>query len=198
MAHRVERVGDDDQDRVGRLRDASRSPSATIFSFVVTRSSRLIPGSRGTPAVIDDDGRAGRLLVAVRADDVRLVAEHRAHLVDVERLPLRQALLDVDEHDVGVVAASRAPARTCADVAGADDGDLRLLIRAAPSFSISASATSLVPTAVGSSRRRLHVVRDALALADQLGDRLLEPVGRLVLARGGGASASPTAAARSG
>ena len=26
--------------------------SATIFSFVVTRSSRLIPGARGSPAVI--------------------------------------------------------------------------------------------------------------------------------------------------
>ena len=57
--------------------------------------------------------RAGRLLVAVRADDGRLVAEHGAHLVDVERLALRQALLDVDEDDVGVVAL----ASTCAHVA---------------------------------------------------------------------------------
>ena len=31
---------------------ASRATEPTIFSFVVTRSSRLIPGERGRPAVI--------------------------------------------------------------------------------------------------------------------------------------------------
>ena len=72
-----------------------------------------MPGLRGTPAVIDDDVGAGGLLVAVRARDVRLVAEHGAHLVDVERLALGQALLDVDEDDVRVVAA----ASSCAHVA---------------------------------------------------------------------------------
>ena len=130
--------------------------SFTIFSFVATRSSRDMPGERGSPAVIDDDRRAGRLLVAVRADDVRLVAEHRAHLVDVERLALRQALLDVDEDDVRVVARGEHLRARRADVAGADDGDLpsgcscgRTL---ASSFSMIASATWLVPTAVGSSR----------------------------------------------
>ena len=63
--------------------------SLTIFSFVETRSSRDIPGERGRPAVMTTTDRAGRLLVAVRAGDVRLVAEHGAHLVDVERLALR-------------------------------------------------------------------------------------------------------------
>ena len=71
-----------------------------------------------------DDLRAGGLLVAVRARDVRLVAEHGAHLVDVERLALRQVLDDVDEHDVRVVARGQHLRAGRADVAAADDGDL--------------------------------------------------------------------------
>ena len=51
--------------------------SATIFSFVATRSSRLMPGPRGTPAVITTTLEPADVLVAVRADDVRLVAEQR-------------------------------------------------------------------------------------------------------------------------
>src|SRR5438876_709709 len=75
----------------------------------------------------------------------------RGQLVDVERLALRQALLDVDEHDVGVVAQREHLCAGRADVAGAHDGDLPPAAHAW-SFAISASATSLVPTAVGSLR----------------------------------------------
>ena len=67
---------------------------------------------------------AGGLLVAVRAGDARLVAEHRACLVDVERLALRQALLDVDEDDVGVVALREHLRAGRTHVSGADDRDL--------------------------------------------------------------------------
>ncbi len=114
-----------------------------------------MPGRAREAGGDHDDRGAGGLLVAVRADDVRLVAEHGAHLVDVERLALRQPFLDVDEHDVGVVAVGEHLRARRADVPRADDGDLRVArSRLAPlsSFSISASATSLVPTAVGSSR----------------------------------------------
>ena len=95
----------------------------------------------------------GALLVAVRAEDVRLVAEHRSHLVDVERLALRQPFLDVDQDDVGVVARRQHLGASCADSAGADHGDFASLAQTrAPILSMIASATSLVPTAVGSSR----------------------------------------------
>ena len=72
-----------------------------------------------------DDLRAGRLVVPVRAGDVRLVAEHGAHLVDVERLALGEAFLDVDEDDVRVIARREHLRAGRADVPGADDGDLR-------------------------------------------------------------------------
>ena len=55
--------------------------------------------------------------------------------------------------DVGVVARGEHLRAGRADVPGADDGDLGAAAHTkASSFSISASATSLVPTAVGSSR----------------------------------------------
>ena len=53
VAHRVERVRDDDDHRIrARARRPAAVTEPTIFSFVVTRSSRLIPGERGSPAVI--------------------------------------------------------------------------------------------------------------------------------------------------
>src|SRR5207302_8847355 len=85
-------------------------------------------------------------------------------LVHVERLPLREVRDDVDEDDVRVVAPRELLRTRCADVAGADDRHLappapraRQLSPAnlhqtrTPSLSMIASATSLVPTAVGSS-----------------------------------------------
>ena len=47
------------------------------------------------------------LFVAGRSDDVGLVADDRTGLVDVEGLALRDAVDDVDEDYVGVVALSQ-------------------------------------------------------------------------------------------
>ena len=71
----------------------------------------------------DDVGARG-LVVGVRADDVRLVADHRPGLVQVERLALRQALDDVHQHDVGVVTLGQPLRGRRADVARSDDCDL--------------------------------------------------------------------------
>src|SRR5439155_9015827 len=98
-----------------------------------------------------DDVRTGSLVVAVRPRDAGLIAEHRTHLVDVEGFALRQAFLDVDEDDVRVVSGGDRLGAGRAHVAGADDRDLAPHTRT-PSFSMIASATSLVPTAVGSER----------------------------------------------
>src|SRR6185436_5603015 len=99
----------------------------------------------------DDDVGAGSLVVAVRADDGRLVAEDRGGLVQVERLALREVLLDVDEDDIRVVAARDLLRRRRADVPCAHDGDLLPSCHTrTPIRSMIASATSLVPTAVGS------------------------------------------------
>src|SRR6185295_3256888 len=77
----------------------------------------------------------------------------RRGLVQIERLALRQVLLDVDEDDVRVVAARDLLRRGRPDVACAYDGHLLPSCHTrTPIRSMIASATSLVPTAVGSSR----------------------------------------------
>ena len=123
VAHRVERVRDDDEDRVGRLGHGGAGDGA---DDVLVRGHEVVAAHAGRARLAggdDEDVRPGGLLVAVRADDRRLVAEHGAGLVQVERLALRQVLDDVDEHDVGVVAARDLLGGGRADVARADDGD---------------------------------------------------------------------------
>ena len=125
VAHRVERVGDDDEDRVGRVGDGLlRRPMRTMPAFFMSRSSRLMPGWRARPDVTTIDVGAGRVGVVVRARDARVVADDRSGLGEIEALALRQALDDVDEHDVGEPGLGDALGGRGADVAGADDGDL--------------------------------------------------------------------------
>ena len=110
-----------------------------------------LAGTRDLEADDDHVGALG-LLVAVRADETEgLVAEHRRGLVDVEGLALRQPFLDVDDVDVRVVALGDLLRGGGADVAGTDHRHLASQTRT-PILSMIASATSLVPTAVGSSR----------------------------------------------
>ena len=52
VAHRVERVRDDDEDRVRARRRAACSTTArTMPAFFASRSSRLMPGWRARPEV---------------------------------------------------------------------------------------------------------------------------------------------------
>src|SRR5262249_25583314 len=81
-------------------------------------------GRAGAPGGDDDDVRSRSLLVAVRPDDRRLEAEHGACLIEVERLPLGQVVDDVDEDDVGVVAACKLLRDRGAHVPCADHGHL--------------------------------------------------------------------------
>ena len=67
VAHRVEWVRDDDEDRVGRLRHHLSVTEPTIFSFVATRSSRLMSPVRGTPAVITTTSEPAVSSYSVRA-----------------------------------------------------------------------------------------------------------------------------------
>src|SRR5207247_7282543 len=91
-----------------------------------------------------DDVGPGAFLITGRANRVRLIAEHGARLVDVQRLAGGEPLLDVDEHDVGVVAARELLRAGGADVPRADDRHLAPPAHTrTPSFSMTASATWL-------------------------------------------------------
>ncbi len=124
VAHRVERVRDDDDDRVLRPLDDLGGDGRDDLLVRLHEVVAAHPGLAGQAGGDHDDVGAGRLLVAVRADDVRLEAEHRAGLVHVEGLPLREVRDDVDEDDVGVVAPGDLEGAGGADVPGTDDGDL--------------------------------------------------------------------------
>jgi hypothetical protein len=49
--HRIERVGDDDDEGVGRVLLDALADALITLALMPTRSSRLMPGLRGTPAV---------------------------------------------------------------------------------------------------------------------------------------------------
>src|ERR1700686_337258 len=62
--------------------------------------------------------------MGVGAGNERVVADDGPCLEHVQRLALRQALDDVDQHDIGVVALRKPLRQRGAYVASADDGDL--------------------------------------------------------------------------
>ena len=161
VAHRVERVRDDDQDRVGRRCDDGLGDR--LDDLLVRRHEVVTahPGRARQPRGDHDDRRAGALVVAVRADDARLEPEHRAHLVDVERLALRQALLDVDEDDVRVVALREHLRARRADVPGPDDGHLLSQSRT-PSLLNDRSGQLGTDAVPGDQRRRTYRRADCI------------------------------------
>jgi hypothetical protein len=125
VAHHVERVADDDEDRVRRRSGdllADRLDDAGIrVEQVIARHARLA----GDASRDDDDVGVPGLLVAVGADDARVEPLDRGALPLIQPLALRNPLGDV-HHDDGAgeflfrdALCSRRP-----DVAGADDGDL--------------------------------------------------------------------------
>ena len=97
----------------------------------------------------------------------------------IEGLALRIVRDDVDEDDVRVVAAGDLLRARGADVAGADDRDLSSHVTRAPSLSMIASATSLVPTADGSSRvgfmSYVRLFPSAITAATALSSRAAAP-----------------------
>ena len=136
-------------------------PAAGLLLLVIAQGAL---GGATVEENLEEAYVAAHLCLAMLAHDARLVAEHSARLVDVERLSLGEPLLDVHERDVAVVAARELLRAGRADVARSDDGDLAAALHRrelvapslhqtrTPSLSMIASATSLVPTAVGSSR----------------------------------------------
>ena len=108
VAHRVERVGDDDEDRVrrvarGLLHDAAHD-AGVLGQQVIATHARLAGEAGGD----DDDVGAGSVGIVVRAGDLHVVAHDRGRLGQVERLALWQALDDVDQHHIGQAALGDA------------------------------------------------------------------------------------------
>ena len=83
-----------------------------------------MPGLRGTPAVTMHDVGALDVGVGVGALDGAVEAFDRARLREIERLALRHAFDDVEQHDVAEFLEADEMGERAADHAGADQGDL--------------------------------------------------------------------------
>ena len=106
LAHRVERVGDRHDDAVRRvLDDLLGDRLHDLVVDVCSRSSRLMPGLRGTPDVMTTTSESAVCFqpssVAAVADDARVRPVDRARLEHVERDAGRLLIGDVDDDDVG-------------------------------------------------------------------------------------------------
>ncbi len=126
VGHHVERVGDADDDGVGRGGDDLRDHA---LDDRLVRGEQVVAGHAGLAGQAgghDDDVAAGGVGVVVGADDGRAEALDRAHVHHVERLALRQALGDVDHDDVGDLVQQQELGGGRADLSRADDGHLRI------------------------------------------------------------------------
>ncbi len=124
VAHRVERVGDDDQDRVrgmlGRLLHDGADDARVLGQQVITAHPGLTSEAGGD----DHDVRVCGVGVVVGARDPGVVPDDRRRLGQVERLALREPLDDVDQDHVGQACLGDPLCGRRADIAGPDDGDL--------------------------------------------------------------------------
>ena len=81
-----------------------------------------MPGLRAMPEVMTTISEFCGLVIAVRADDERVVAQHWTRFEDVQRLALRHIRHDIHQHHIGIVALGDALAQRRAHVPGSDDG----------------------------------------------------------------------------
>src|SRR5512140_2712395 len=132
VGHGVEGIRHDDEQRLGGFGDRPEGhvlhDPRVDLEEVVAAHPRLARQSRRD----DDDLGTGRLLVPVGPGDLAVVPVDRAGLHQVERLPLRHPLHDVDEHDVADVPLGQPLRGRRPDVSRADDRDLFPAHRALP------------------------------------------------------------------
>ena len=133
VAHHVERIGDHDDDGLGRHpRDllAHRAHDAGVGLDQVVPAHPRLPGDAGGH---HEHLGAGRLVVALGADDPGVEALDRARLLLVERLALRHALDHVDHHHrAGQVLLGQPLRRGGAHVSRPDNGNfasIELILR---------------------------------------------------------------------
>ena len=104
-----------------------RMPAPTCsmtLRLMPIRSSRLMPGLLRHAGGDDADIGALDAGIVVDADEARIETFDRRGLGDVEPLALRNALGDVEQHDVAEILEADKVGERAADHAGADEGYL--------------------------------------------------------------------------
>ncbi len=122
--HRVERIGDADDEGVGRVRSetgADRLHNLEIDAEQVVAAHARLPRHAGGD---DDDVGAGDGRIVARAGELGVKALDRTRLSEIERLALRDAVDDVEEDDVAEFLKRRQMRQGAADLAGPDQSNL--------------------------------------------------------------------------
>ena len=122
--HRVERVGDADDEGVGGIgldALADRLHHLEVDAEQVVAAHARLAGDAGGD---DDHVGAGDVGIVVGAGDLGVEAFDRAALRQVERLALGNALDDVEQDDVAQFLLRGEMGERAADIAGADQRDL--------------------------------------------------------------------------
>jgi hypothetical protein len=124
VAHRVQRVGDHDHDRVGR--SLGHRPADLAHDLAVGLEQVLAAHVRlaRQPGGDHDDVRAAGLVVVIGSAHAGVVPPDGTRLIEVQRLALREPLLHVDQDQLGVAALGQLVRGGCPHVAGPDDSDL--------------------------------------------------------------------------
>ena len=118
--HGVERIGDADDKRVRRiLLDAGAD---LIHHLKIDAEQVIAAHARLARHAGGDDAHVGALdaVIRIRAREFRVEALDRGGLRDVERLALRDALHDVEHHDIAEFFQADQMSERAADLAGAD------------------------------------------------------------------------------
>ena len=122
--HGVERVGDADDEGVRRMLADARADRLHDLGVgadqVVAAHARLARHARGD----DDDVGPGDRRIVRRAGQAGVEALDRRGLGEVQRLALRHAFNDVEQHDIAQLLEAGEQGQRAADLAGADQGDL--------------------------------------------------------------------------
>ena len=135
--HRVERIGDADDEGVGRVR---LEAGADGFHHLEIDAEQVVAAHAGLPRHAggdDDDVGAGDGRVVARPDELGVEALDRAGLGKIERLALRHAVDDVEEDDVAEFLDRRQVRQGAADLAGPDQSNLLARHEILPLFEIS-------------------------------------------------------------
>ncbi len=122
--HDVERVGDDDDEGVrAMLLDvlADRGDDLGVDADEIVAAHAGFARDAGRD---DNDIGARQLGIIVRADDLGVKILDRRGLGDIERLALRHAFDDVEQHDVAEFLQSDEQRQRAANLPGADQCDL--------------------------------------------------------------------------
>ena len=83
-----------------------------------------MPGLRGTPAVTMQTSGALERFIGIGAGQLGVEAVDRGGLGDVERLALRNALRDIEHHDIAKFFQSDEMSERPSDLTGADQANL--------------------------------------------------------------------------